>query len=93
MDESTNNFDEESARQLTEILLKDDLKIFRKFLPIIRLFDRKCFYNMFIGNIKYEYKIKNRLKFNLLLNKFDNFQILLIEWYTDKDKYPYIQEL
>ena len=93
MGDSSDKFNEDSARELTEYVLKNDIKIYKKFLPVIKQLDSQSFYNMFKGNINYEYKIKNRLEFNLLLNKFDNFKILLEEWYTDKMKYPYIQEL
>lgn len=87
------DFDEKSAREVTETLLEEDIKIYRKFLPDIKKLDSKSFKNMFYGNKNYNYNIRNRIQFNLLLDKFDNFKALLEEWYEDKDTYCYIREL
>ena len=87
------DFDEKSAREVTETLLEEDIKIYRKFLPDIKKLDSKSFKNMFYENKNYNYNIRNRIQFNLLLDKFDNFKALLEEWYEDKDTYCYIREL
>ena len=87
------DFEEPTARNLVDMVLKSDAKMYRKFLPEIRKLDSVSFKNMFYGNKNYDYKIKNRLNFNLLLDKFDNFKCLLEEWYEDKDTYDYIKEL
>ena len=48
---------------------------------------------MVYANKKYDYDIKDKDKFNFLLTKFENFKFLLDEWYEDKDKHFYINEL
>ncbi len=87
------DFDEMSAREATQLLLEEDIKVFRKFIPEINNLDSKSFKNMFYGNKNYTYKVKNGLQFNLLLDKFDNFRVLLEEWYEDRDNYCYMKEL
>ena len=91
--DSETDFDEMSARDITQTILEDDVKIYKKFLPEIKKLDSKSFKNMFYGNKNYCYNIRNRMQFNLLLDKFDNFKILLDEWYEDPDTYHYIKEL
>ena len=87
------DFDESSARDITQTILEDDVKIYRKFLPEIKNLDTQSFKNMFNGNKNYCYKVRNRLQFNLLLDKFDNFKTLLEEWYEDPSTYTYFKEL
>lgn len=87
------DFDEMSAREATQLLLEEDIKLYRKFIPEINNMDSKSFKNMFNGNKNYLYKVKNGLQFNLLLDKFDNFRALLEEWYEDRDNYCYLKEL
>lgn len=87
------DFDEYSARNITQTILEDDVKIYRKFLPEIQNLDTQSFKNMFNGNKNYCYKVSNRLQFNLLLDKFDNFKTLLEEWYEDPNTYIYFKDL
>ena len=87
------DFDETSARNVTNIILKDDIKTYKKYLPQIKRLDSDAFKNMFQGNKEYEYNIQNRYHFNLLLDKFNNFSTLLDEWYEEEDKYDYIRQL
>jgi len=87
------DFDEMSAREATQLLLEEDIKLYRKFIPEINNLDSKSFKNMFYGNKNYIYKVKNGLQFNLLLDKFDNFRALLEEWYEDRDSYCYMKEI
>ena len=87
------DFDETSARNVTNIILKDDIKTYKKYLPQIKRLDSDAFKNMFQGNKEYEYNIQNRYHFNLLLDKFNNFSTLLDEWYEEEDKYDYIKQL
>ena len=87
------DFEEHSARDLVDLLLENDVKSYRKFLPEIRKLDSNSFKNMFYGNKNYNYNIKNKFQFSQLLNKFENFKFLLEEWYEENDKYIYIKEL
>lgn len=93
-DDCETDFDESSARDITYSLLEDDVKIYRKFISDIKRMDSTSFKCMFNGDKSYKnYKVKNRLQFNLLLDKFDNFRVLLVEWYEDKNTYQYLKEL
>ena len=87
------DFEERAARVLVDLILENDVKTYRKFLPEIRKLDSNSFKNMFCGNKNYNYSIKNKFQFNQLLNKFENFKFLLEEWYEDADTYVYIKEL
>ena len=91
--DSETDFDIYSARYITQTILEDDVKIYRKFLPEIQNLDTQSFKNMFNGNKNYCYNVHNRLQFNLLLDKFDNFRTLLEEWYEDPSTYAYFKEL
>ena len=90
---SCDNFDEMSARNLTNFLLEEDLLIYRNFLPDIEKMDSECFKKMFYGDKNYEYFNQNKFEFNYILDKFNNFYFLNINWYKQPDKYPYIKEL
>ena len=94
MEDSSINYDEESARDIINFLIEKDSFVFQKFLPEIKKFNRTSLYHFFQGNKKYNYNIKdNSYQFSLLLDKFNNFKLLLEEWYQDKNNYEYIQEL
>lgn len=41
----------------------------------------------------YDYKVKNKKNFEKLLDKFDNFSIILEDWYLDEKYYKYLKEL
>jgi hypothetical protein len=92
-DYSEEDFDEQSAREVTCIILQKDIKAFKKFLKPISKMDKISFCKMFKGDLTYKYPISNIIQFNLLLDKFNNFHFLLEEWYTDKNTYDYIKEL
>ena len=91
MEDSGNDFDEKSAKNIVFYLLKSDN--YKEFLPEIDKFDSDSLHNMLQGIKAYKYKIKNRVKFDLLLEKFDNFKVLMEEWYDTKEKYHYIKQL
>ena len=93
LDSVDTDFEEQSARELVDLILENDVKMYRKFLPEIRKLDSNSFKNMFCGNKNYNYAIKNKHQFNQLLNKFENFKFLLEEWYEDATTYIYIKEL
>lgn len=95
LESADTDFEEQTARDLVYLILENDVKVYRKLLPEIRKLDSDSFKNMFQGNKKYDYNIKNKSKvnFNSLVDKFENFKYLLEEWYEDKDTHVYIQEL
>ena len=86
-------FNEEKAREAVNYLLKNDIKIYRKFIPLINDLDSKSFENLFNGRIDFKYKIKMHHHFKLLIAKFDNFKCLLEEWYEEEYNYIYLKEL
>jgi len=93
LDSEDTDFEEQPARELVYLILQNDVKTFRKFLPEVKKLDSNSFKNMFNANKKYDYDIKDKDKFNFLLTKFENFKFLLDEWYEYKDKHCYINEL
>lgn len=86
-------FNEEKAREATNYLLKNDIKIYRQFIPLINDLDSESFENLFNGRIDFEYKIKMHHHFKMLIAKFDNFKCLLQEWYEEENNYKYLKEL
>ena len=98
-------FNEEKARKCVYYLLRDDVSIFKKLLPEIKAMDSQSFENLFQGipfknkNLNeydeegYDYKVKNKKNFEKLLDKFDNFSIILEDWYLDEKYYKYLKEL
>ena len=87
------DFEEQSARELADFILENDVKFYRKFRPEVKKLDSKSFKNMFSGNKNCNYNIRNKIHFNQLVAKFENFKFLLEEWYEDKDTYIYIKQL
>ena len=95
-------FNETKARELIYILLKNDIIIFRKLIPEIKKLDSEAFENMFKGipfkqndanEEGYYYTVINKKEFVKLLNKIDNFSIILEQWYQDENYYKYLKEL
>ena len=84
---------EEKTREVTNYLLKNDIKINRQFIPIINDLNTEQFENFFNGIDKYNYKIKMNHHFQLLIAKFNNYHNLLFEWYEDNENYIYLKEL
>ena len=103
MDNGNNEFDfnEEKARELVYYLLTNETNIFKKLIPEIKSMDSKSFKNLFNGtpfkseNNKdgYDYQVQNKKSFERLLDKFDNFSVILEEWYLDQKYYEYLKEL
>ena len=97
-----NEFDEVKARELVYFLLDNDTNIFKKFIPDIKLFNSESFEKLFQGipykknaydNDGFIYNVKNKKMFEKLLDKFDNFYVVLDAWYKDKKFYPYIKQI
>ena len=95
-------FNETKARELMYLLLKNDIIIYKKLIPEIKKLDSESFENMFKGvpfkkkdanEEGYYYAVKNKKEFEKLLNKIDNFSIILEQWYQDENYYKYLQEL
>ena len=103
MDNGNNEFDfnEAKARELVYYLLSNDTNIFKKLIPEIKAMDSKSFKNLFNAtpfkseNNKdgYDYQVQNKKSFERLLDKFDNFNVILDEWYLDQKYHEYLKEL
>lgn len=97
--EQENNFNEEKARELVYYLLENDTSIFKRLIPEIRAMDSNSFYNLFQGtpfqngDNGYDYKVKNKKNFERLLDKIDNFWVIMDAWYQDKKYYKYLNYL
>ena len=99
--EDENEFNELKARNLVYYLLENDINTFKKLIPEIRNMDSKSFQNLFMGNPfkstengnGYNYIVNNKKLFEKLIDKFDNFFIILDSWYLDNKYYSYIKEL
>lgn len=87
------DFNEKKAKEVSNYLLKNDIKIYRQFLTSINDLDSKSLENLFNGNNNYNYSIKEHYHFDLLIAKFNNFKDLLFEWYEDEENYKYLKEL
>ena len=87
------SFDEERARKVTISLLSKDAIIFRKLIPEIEKLDSKSLENLFSGELKYQYNIKDQNALKKLLMKFDNFFHLIHSWYKYDKYYKYLEEL
>ena len=87
------DFNEVKARELVYYLLENDTSIFRKLIPEIRAMDSESFENLFNGvpfkgkdhEHGYDYNVHNKNRFINLLDKFNNFEVILDEWYLDKN--------
>ena len=86
-------FDEQKARNLVDMLLKNDISFYRKLLPEVHNLDSESFENLFGGADDYDYQVKNKKMFNKLSIKFNNFQVILEEWYKDSKYYENLKEL
>lgn len=87
------SFNEEAARKVIMFLLKDDTYDFKKWIPFIKKFNSEQIQKLFKGDTNYKYPIKNKDIFKNLLQKFDNFEKLLIKWYEKEENFPYLKEL
>ena len=101
LEQEENKFDEKKARDLVYFLLKNDIKTFKNLIPEIKNMDSKSFNNLFRGipfkaennGDGYNYQVRSRKQFESLIEKFDNFWIILDSWYIDKKYYEYLKEL
>ena len=89
-------FDFHRARKIVKLCLsKDDL--YGKLLDYVLSFNEEQFKNLFQGNEDYKnypyLDIIKKIEFNYLLMRFEDYNILLIEWYKDESKYDNIVKL
>lgn len=87
------DFNEAQARELVNLLLSNDIKVYRKLLPEIENLNSEDFENLFNGNYNYEFNVKNKKNFKNLCIKFDNFHQILEEWYEEQKYYKYLIKL
>ncbi len=96
------SFDEAKARELVYFLLSNDIITYKKLISEIKSLNSEAFQNLFQGipfkkdandEDGYDYNVKNKKTFKNLINKFDNFSIILDAWYKDKKYYQYLKEL
>ena len=78
------NINIEKAKQISISLLKKDIKIYSKLIPLIEEMDNESFENLFLGNKDHDYKIKS-FQFKLLLSKFNNYRFILNQWYESEN--------
>lgn len=80
-------FDEEKAKELVKYLLSSDLKFYQSQLYDVINLNSKEFRKLFEGESDYIYNVKNQENFKKLAVKFENFALLLKEWYKNDKKY------
>lgn len=87
--EETDSFDEQKAKSLVRFLLSspDEPVFYRSLLPEVLNLSSEEFRQLFEGNSDYDFNVKNKEKFHKLALKFDNFSILLSEWYKKGQNY------
>jgi len=86
-------FNEQKAREVINFLLLNDINLYKKLVPEINRLNSEAIEMLFNGEINYDYNIKNKGILKKLLDKFENFQILLEQWYKDKKYYEYLKIL
>ena len=73
-------------------LPNNSIKSNKKLIPEIDSLNSEEFQKLFYGK-KHDYNVVNKEEFADLANKFDNFKIILEQYYEDNKYYPYIQDL
>ena len=95
-DEDEDEIDFIKARKLVKLLLCED-DLYKDSLNSILFFTDEEFKNLFKGNINYKKfpynNIQDKIEFKNLLLKFEDFNSLLYEWYTDESKYDNLIKL
>ena len=95
-------FDEAKARELIYFLLNNDSIVYKKLIPEIKNLNSEALEHLFQGTSfrkdandeeGYYYNVKNKKMFEKLLDKFDNFYVILEAWYKDKKYYQYLKQL
>ena len=95
-------YNESKARELVYFLLRNDINTYKKLIPEIKSLNSEAFEKLFQGipfkkdandEYGYDYNVKNKKEFKKLLNKFDNFSVILDAWYNDQKYYEYLKDL
>lgn len=86
------NENEQRKRDLVYYLLDNDVIVYKMLKSQVQSLDSERFNNLYNGNTEYDYKILNK-NFLRLVEKFDNFSVILLAWETNKDYYPYLQQI
>ena len=88
-DVEIDDFDYEKAKSLVKYLLNSDYEYFKSLLYEVMNLNNKEFKCLFYGDSDYDYNIRfeKKSRFKKLAIKFENFAILLSEWYLKDKKY------
>ena len=86
------SFEEKYARKIINLLLENDIASYKNWLNEIKSFNSEEIDNLLNGN-EYSYPVSNQKSFQKVINKFDNFQFFLQEWYKDEKYYSYLIQI
>ena len=79
-------------KECIKMLIEDDIAIYNQFLPKIEKMTDEEIENLFAGNCKY-FESESNNQFKMLVYKFQNFSILLFQWYNKTETMKYLKEL
>ena len=84
----------QEAKEVIEMCIKDDF-YYGIFLDIIKAMNDSDFENLFYGRTEYfeKWNLDHKSKFNELLLKLEDIQVILVQWYKDPAKYKYIKRI
>lgn len=86
------NNDLKKKKECIKMLVEDDIAIYNQFLPKIEKMTDEEIENLFAGNCKY-FESESNNQFKMLVYKFQNFSILLLQWFNKTDTMKYLKEL
>ncbi len=86
------SFEEKYARKIINLLLENDIASYKNWLNEIKSFNSEQIDNLLNGN-EYSYPVSNQKSFQKVINKFNNFQFFLQEWYKDEKYYSYLIQM
>ncbi len=82
----------EKKKECIKMLVKNDIALYSQFLPKIEKMSDEGIQNLFVGDYNY-FETESNNQFKMLVSKFQNFSILLLQWYNKDDKMKYLKEL
>ena len=81
-------------RKLAEYLLSNDYKVFKRHLPEVQKLNDEEFNELFEGNTEYKnYTVSNLRNFTQLVQKFEDNQDLIMQWYNREEYYKFVAEI
>ena len=86
------SFEEKYARKIINLLLENDIASYKNWLNEIKSFNSEQIDNLLNGN-EYSYPVSNQKSFQKVIDKFNNFQFFLQEWYKDEKYYFYLIQI